>query len=339
MLYFAPMQNERLDIGIIGYGFAGQLHEEVLRGDNRVNKIAIVDIDWDKRAKAQQEGLETFSDVNQLLDTGPDILITALPPAKNLETIKIIVNHDPRPRAVLIEKPLATTVQDAQNIERELSRSGILSMVGLTGHGFHPEFKRAYELIKEGRLGMIHSVLENIHLGGAGLPEHYLTRLYGGVVIENGIHTLDHLCYLTQRTDWQVTSARIGNDHWGKECPDWGEATLSTAEQIAHASWLWPREFSTELHDYSVTVIGTKGRMTIFGFDQIRLQTEEGAYEEKFHKETDDLTTRHLPGFILEIDAFLEAVMTNGRSPVDVSYAIYLQRLLHEIEQSASQGP
>lgn len=336
------MQKEIFDVAIVGFGFAGKLHREALRGDPRINRLMILDIDWDKRDQATAEGLAAFYDLNQLLDEKPDVIITALPPAENLKNIKTILNHDPRPGGLLIEKPLATTLPDAEEIARLLSSSEMLSMVGLTGHGYHPEFKRAAELIRQGHLGQIHTILENVHLGGPGLPQHYLEKAYGGVVIENGIHTIDHLLYLTGQEQWQVAHSAMGNDHWGKECPDWGvatlttEATLTTIEHHAHASWLWPKEFQTELEDCSVTIIGNKGKLKILAFDGVKLQTSAGSFEEHFHNTTEDLTKRHVLGFEAEDKDFLDAVEKNKQTPISVSYALILHGILHQIEQKAA---
>ena len=328
----------KLNAAIVGYGFAGKQHKEALRQDLRVNRIAVLDIDWEKRAQAQAEGLDVYHNLNELLDSKPDIVITALPPAKNLDVVKVITGHDPRPRAILIEKPLAIDLRDAEAIERSLSSSDVSSMIALTGHGFHPEFKKAHELIQSGMLGEIHTFLEQIHLGGAGLPESYLSRAYGGVVLENGIHTLDHLIYLTNRDDWQVEVAKTGNNHWRKEMPDWGEATLVNNQQVAHASWLWPKDFEVGLEGYNTTIVGTKGRLTILGFDGIKLETSEGMVEEHFHSPESTLDARHLPGFIAELKAFLDSIDRGTNFPIPVSYVVKLQKLLQEIERKASEG-
>ncbi|MBI2034920.1 MAG: Gfo/Idh/MocA family oxidoreductase, partial [Candidatus Levybacteria bacterium] len=123
----------------------------------RVNKIAVIDVDWDKRAKASAEGLDTYHNLGELLDRKVDVVIVAIPPAYNLETIQKIVSHGNRPRAILIEKPLATELADAEAIQQSLLKTDVETMVGLTGHGFHPEFRRAYELIQAGAIGEIKS--------------------------------------------------------------------------------------------------------------------------------------------------------------------------------------
>ena len=74
----------KLDIGIVGYGYAGQIHREALRHDERINKIAVVDPDWTQRAKASAEGLNAYEDLNQLLDKRVDVVIVSIPPSCNL---------------------------------------------------------------------------------------------------------------------------------------------------------------------------------------------------------------------------------------------------------------
>lgn len=323
----------KLNAAIVGYGFIGQMHKEVLRDDSRINRISVVDIDWEKRAKAEAEGLDTFSDLSALLDNQPDILITALPPSGNLEAVNRIIASGKRPKALLIEKPLATTLTDAAKIDRALRATDTVSMVGLTGHGFHPEFRRAREILQSGAIGEAHSFLENIHFGGPGLPPQHLTRAYGGVILENGIHSLDHLFYLSGSEDWRIAEAESGNDHWQAEVADWAEVTLGRERQMSHLSWLWPKAYATELEDYQATIVGTKGRLTVYGFDGVRLQTADGVQEEHFHSQDTPVDRRHLPGLRAELDAFIKSI-GSGQSPVPVRYALKLHTLLEHIERS-----
>ncbi|OGD89930.1 hypothetical protein A3A54_01160 [Candidatus Curtissbacteria bacterium RIFCSPLOWO2_01_FULL_39_62] len=328
----------KLDIGIVGYGYAGQIHREALRHDERINKIAVVDPDWTQRAKASAEGLNAYEDLNQLLDKRVDVVIVSIPPSCNLETVRKITSHGSRPRAILIEKPLATVLSDAEAIQQSLAKTDIEAMVGLTGHGFHPEFRKAHELIQAGAIGEIKSILENIHLGGPGLPPQYLSNAYGGIVLENGIHTLDHLHYLSGQEGWRVVDAYVGNDQWQGEEPDWGEATLFNDGQVAHVSWLWPRLFEVGLEGYTVTLIGNRGRLKILGFDGIILNSREGKLEEHFHDSSTTFNARHIPGFIAEQKAFFDAIEKRRPQPVSVSYTVDLQRQLDEVKQKASEA-
>ena len=68
------------------------------------------------------------------------------------------------------------------------------------------------------------------------------------------------------------------------ETPDWGEATLSTNKHVAHASWLWPKSFTAGMDGYTVTLIGTEGKLTIFGFDGLKLEYKDGIYEHHFYR-------------------------------------------------------
>ena len=131
------MESEgKLRAGIVGLGFAGNLHKESLKHNETISSIAVVEINSDKRLKAAAENLQTFVNVQDLLETRPDILILSVPPILNRELVTAITSSAYRPKALLIEKPLATTLSDAEEIERALNGSDILSMVGFNRSWF-----------------------------------------------------------------------------------------------------------------------------------------------------------------------------------------------------------
>ncbi len=327
----------KLDVGIVGYGFAGGLHEQALRQDPRVGKISVFDIDPAVRNLAESSGIDTHSTLDGLLSSLPDVVIIATPPTEHLPDIEAISARDRRPKALVVEKPLAHNSGEALKIEQTLKGTDMLVMAGFTGH-FHPEYKRAWELINAGVIGDIILFQENIHIaGGPSFPQHFLEPEFGGIIVHDGDHTVDHMFLLTGRENWDVKDARCGNNFWNKSVPDWGQATLESNGLGAQVSWAWPSKYEFGLGDYQTMIIGTKGAIKIDGFDRIRWMSNDGNrwHEELFHKPDSSFTQRHLPGFINEGKAILDAIergkmLSNAINP-SIAYGVQVHRVLDKI--------
>jgi predicted dehydrogenase len=325
-------------IGIIGFGFAGQLHREAVKSISPKTEILVYDLDSRKMSQARDLGCRATKTLDELLERDPQAIIVAVPAAENFALVQTIAASG-KVKGILFEKPLSDSSTNAETISEIISKTQMISMIGLTGHGFHPEFRAARRLVAQGTLGAVHTIIEQIHQGGPDFPQRYLTRSYGGVIKELGIHTLDHLHYLVNVPDWRIAFAAGGRHHWHSAEPDWCETTLTShiagnrPQIVAHASWAFVKNFTADLDhaNYSTTILGTKGKMTVYGFDRIELETSEGREVHQFHSPDSSTRDRHLPGFQAEDEAFLEAVAHGRASPLPLTYAVMLQRITDEI--------
>ena len=100
---------------------------------------------------------------------------------------------------VLVEKPIAGTLSDAQAIER-LARTAAVNVMVAENYRFLPAVLEAKRLIDQGRLGQIRLV--QFQEQYPFRPSGWRTRAElngGGVLIDGGIHKLSALSYLAGR--------------------------------------------------------------------------------------------------------------------------------------------
>ena len=336
-----PYMREISSVGIIGYGFAGQLHAEVISSLSSQLEISVTDKDPQKLRHASKNNLHACATVDALLQKKPDAIITAIPPSENLKMVERILQIHPHVQGLLLEKPLALTASVASKINSMIESAGVLGMIGLTGHGFHPEFLRAKEVIQSGVLGQILECNEHIYQGGPDFPSHYMTREYGGAIFELGIHTIDHLFYLFDIENWKVTDADHGNPHWGSTASDWCRASLQGADSTGNTissqvSWAFTR-YQADLNrtNYSTTIVGTEGKMVIYGFDGLELSIFDGneskVTSELFHPTKATGRERHIPGYQNEIEAFFSSVENQTPSPASLAYGVQVHKVLDAI--------
>ncbi len=105
----------------------------------------------------------------------------------------------PRPASTcLLEKPMAATVAECDEIAAACRSAGVTLMLGFT-HRFHPELVRARELIAAGRLGPIGLAHDHFSFGEDGpWPAWYYARELsgGGELMHDAVHLVDRLAWL-----------------------------------------------------------------------------------------------------------------------------------------------
>ncbi len=119
---------EKLRIGVAGVGYIGSLHAQHFAANEQVELIGVADIDSDQaQAIAESLGCRAFTDPVQLLGS-IDAVSIAVPSVAHREVAEIFLAEGVH---MLMEKPLAPTVADAQFIV-DLARQNSAKL--LVGH-------------------------------------------------------------------------------------------------------------------------------------------------------------------------------------------------------------
>lgn len=94
---------------------------------------------------------------------------------------------------VIVEKPMALTIEDCERMNAAAERNGIRLLVGHT-HSFDPPILKIREIVRGGelgRLGMIHTWNFTNFLYRPRRPEELDTNLGGGVIFNQVPHQID----------------------------------------------------------------------------------------------------------------------------------------------------
>ncbi|MBM3522458.1 MAG: Gfo/Idh/MocA family oxidoreductase, partial [Alphaproteobacteria bacterium] len=98
---------------VVGMGLMGMLHARILRRLRGVEVVAAIDIDEARLALARQEfGVPTGRSLEDVIDKVDAASIT-LPDHLHVDACRLALQ---RGKAVLVEKPLATTAADCERI-------------------------------------------------------------------------------------------------------------------------------------------------------------------------------------------------------------------------------
>lgn len=185
------MANNKIGIGFIGAGEISILHAIALREVPNAELIGLWNRTPERAIKrAQEENCKRYETAEELVkDPAIDAVIINTNQETHLKYAKLVMEAG---KHVLVEKPLATTVADVEEMKVISERTGVLCV---PGHNMiHEEsIKRAHKIIKNGDLGKIVScyVMYNIQHSeerASTLP---------GVVRHIFTHNLYTMIYLT----------------------------------------------------------------------------------------------------------------------------------------------
>ena len=117
-----------LRVGVIGAGVMGSNHARVLAGLPGVTLVGVVDPLPEHRARATElAGCRAFEALEELLAEGVDAVTIAAPTHLHHEVALACIARNIH---ILVEKPIAPTVQEGRDIVDAAQRAGVTLMVG-----------------------------------------------------------------------------------------------------------------------------------------------------------------------------------------------------------------
>ena len=119
------MRGKRQRILIIGYGARGRQWHEVCRRRSDLTVLGVVDPDPAARTVAERAGLSAWSTIGEAKDA--EVAIVASPPAEHVSHALICLEAGV---PVLVEKPLALSIDDAARLASASARLGVPVVVG-----------------------------------------------------------------------------------------------------------------------------------------------------------------------------------------------------------------
>ncbi len=184
-------------VGLIGCGGMGNALASQVAEYDGAEVVAVADLDAARRAEAAGKyGATAYEQYAELIDSGEvDAVFVATPGGYHRPPVEAAAAAGLH---VFCEKPLATTVADADAMVAAAGAAGIKAMVGQVCR-YHPTHRRLKQMIDEGPLGPLHSLYVE-RVGGGWGDTHpawrYSRQLSGGNLLEINAHEIDFMCWL-----------------------------------------------------------------------------------------------------------------------------------------------
>ncbi len=283
-----------LRVGVVGVGVMGANHARVLAELPGVELVGIADPDANQADFVSRAlNCRAVSDVAGLLDLGVDAVSIAAPTHLHRDIALTCIGRDVH---VMVEKPIASSVEEGREIITAARRAGVTLMVG------HVErFNPAVQAIKDAIRG------ENILSIAITRVGPFPPRMSNvGVVIDLAVHDIDLIGWFTGseiiEVQPQLSSAKA-------EREDIALLQLRTASGVlAHinTNWLTPFKARTvhvaTKRKYVIGDLLTRQVTECFGFQP------DGSYSMRH------LSVGHAEPLRAELTAFINAIRS-GSAP------------------------
>jgi UDP-N-acetylglucosamine 3-dehydrogenase len=180
-----------LQVGVVGAGSMGANHLRVLRdlGDDMAQLVAVAEPDDSARERAQRRfGAPGFANYREMIERAkPDLVVVAAPTHLHFEVGSFALEHDVH---VLIEKPIASTLDEAAELVALAKARGLRLAVGHVER-FNPAILALKSLLAREMLGKVYY----LHARRLGPFPPRIRDV--GVILDLATHDLDVMRYLT----------------------------------------------------------------------------------------------------------------------------------------------
>jgi UDP-N-acetylglucosamine 3-dehydrogenase len=285
-----------LRIGVVGVGVMGSNHARVLAGLAGVTLVGIADPDR-KQAEfvAQTLGCQGVGTVGELLDLGLDAVTIAAPTQLHHEIALACIARGVH---VLVEKPIASSVEEGDAIVAAAKRAGVTLMVG------HVErFNPAVEALKQAIRG---EDILSIAITRVGPFPPRMSNI--GVVIDLAVHDIDLIRWFT---DSEIIDVQPQVSSAVAEREDIALLQFRTASGVlAHINTNWLTPFKAR----NIT-IATRGKY-VMGDLLTRQVTECFGFQPDGSYSMRHLSVGHAEPLRAELTAFIDSLRLGEAPPV-----------------------
>jgi len=255
------MKGRTIRVGVIGAGAWGAMHVRAYSQHPSAELVGICDLDSQRAEKlARQHGVPRhFDAVDALLAEGLDAVSIATPDTAHLEPVLAAAERGVH---MLVEKPLATTVEDCRRMIEAAADSGVRLMVDWHNR-WNPPAHEAWRAIRAGELGPISYIYYRLS-DTIYVPTKMLSWAgESSVLLFLGSHAIDTVCWLLDETPVRVTCRRKEGvlTGMGITTADWYLTILdfkSGATAVIENCWVLPQS-SPALIDHRWEIIGSEG--------------------------------------------------------------------------------
>jgi predicted dehydrogenase len=335
---------ERVGFGVIGAGIVGGgWHADVYARHPRARLVGVCDLNQQRAEQiAHSYGAVLATTDYRTLLRHPEIAAVSIA-TPDFAHCEIAVAAAEAGKHLLVEKPLATTVADAEAIVAAARRAGVLLMVDFHNR-VNPAFLQARRALQHGQIGKpayIYARLSNT----TAVPTQMLPWAgRSSALWFLASHTTDLACWLLADRPRRVYAvSRSGILHaLGVGAPDFHTAIVEFAGGAVATlenAWILPQS-EPSVFDFKFEILGSSGAIRINASDHraIVTQTATGTVLPDVLGAFDDDALR-IAGFVREsIARFVDAVADGRPLPATGEDGLLVTRTLAAIAESAVTG-
>ncbi|SVC71450.1 uncharacterized protein METZ01_LOCUS324304, partial [marine metagenome] len=270
------MSNNKLRVGIVGYGVVGQRRRLFIDKNSNLETVAVCDVRFKKDGsmvdgadfnytydlledRSQKKPLtgnindeiQYFNNYNDLLANSTlDILFVSVP---NYLAPEVTIAGLEKGLHVFCEKPPGRNVEDINRVIEVEKQHPHLKLKYGFNHRYHGSVKKAKEIIDNNQLGDIIN-FRGVYGKSSIVPFTGQWRSMkkfsgGGILLDQGVHMLDMFRYFCG--DFQEVKSFVSNNYWGHDVEDNAYAIMRDKKgrvALIHSSATqWQHSFRLEI--------------------------------------------------------------------------------------------
>ena len=329
-----PAGERELRVGVAGLGSMGRNHVRVLAGRGDIRLAAVADpVPASLDAAVAQTGAQGFGEPLAMINEAElDALVVAAPTTAHVDLAVAAID---RGVPVLVEKPLAATVDEGLRIVAASRAAGVPVQVGHVER-FNPAVLELGRLLERGWLSTVYSIASR----RAGPFPARIRDV--GVTIDLATHDVDILSWIAGERPARVYAETAQRIHAEHEDLLFGLLHFpSRATGFLDVNWLTPAKRRELL------VVGEEGmfeldyltqRLTFTKHSDIDRPTFIGGYAPTFSGDVAELPVASGEPLAAELDAFLRVVRAGGRPAVDAEDGLWAVAIANALLSAAAAG-
>jgi predicted dehydrogenase len=331
---WSPAGDRVLRVGLAGLGSMGRNHLRVISARDDCRLAAVADpVAGSLDAATAQTGALGFADpLAMIAEAELDAVVIAAPTTAHIGLALAAIE---RGQAVLVEKPLAATVDDGMRILEASRTTGVPVQVGHVER-FNPAVLELGRLLAAGWLSTIYAIASR----RAGPFPARIRDV--GVTVDLATHDADILSWIAAERPVRVYAETAQRIHAGHEDLLFGLLHFpSGATGMLDVNWLTPAKRR------QLVVVGEEGMFELDYLTQ-RLTFTKGAdvghprfiggYAPTFEGDVAELPVATAEPLAAELDAFAATVRTGARPVVDVEDGLWAVAIANALLTAAADG-
>ncbi len=233
-----------MKVGVIGAGAMGQHHLRIYSEMRDIELAGVCDVDKARAASlARTYNTRPFFDPEEMLKQDLDAVSIVVPTTYHMKVALMAINSGTN---LLVEKPIADTLENADTIINAAHDAGVKLMVGHIER-FNPAVLKLKEIIDAGMLGKIVSISSR-RVGP------YNPRIRDvGIIMDLGVHDIDVVSYLYGRKINEVYTIAGSDIHSFEDHASILLRCDTNLSGMVETNWLTPHKIR------NLTTIGLKG--------------------------------------------------------------------------------
>ena len=344
------LMNNKVRWGIIGAG--GIADRRTIPGlllASNAQLVAVMEVNMElaEKIRSKHNAKRAYDNIDMLLaDNEIDAVYIATPVIYHKEQS---IKAARAKKHILIEKPIALTMQDGEEVLRVCREEGVKIAVGLMMR-FHAYHQKMKEIISSGKLGKVVSCRAQLTCWYPDIPGNWRQAKAtsgGGALMDMGVHCIDLIQYITGEKVIKV-AALTNTKTFNYEVED-SSSVLFELENQAFGYVDANFNIPDAAAKCRLEIYGTKGSMLAEGtISQIEggkldvvLSPDNVGYDAKQDRndvQPIDIKVEFGNMYTKEIESFSNSILSGNKIEVSAEDGLQVQRIIEGAYQSSAKS-